>query len=91
MPKFHDEPWWIYIVECSDGTYYTGITPDINKRIDKHNHGKGAKYTEYRSPVQLLYYEKHSNRSGATKREFEIKKLSRGQKMKLIADFFSVN
>ena len=78
------QPWWVYIVECVDGTFYTGITTDINKRIKKHNSGDGAKYTRSRCPVQLLYYEEHKNRSSATKREIEIKKLSRDQKRELI-------
>lgn len=82
------KPWWVYIVECVDGTYYTGITPDINKRIEKHNSGLGAKYTKFRKPVELLYYEKHQNRSCATKREIIIKKLSHLQKKNLIDSFF---
>jgi putative endonuclease len=83
-------PWWAYIVECVDGTYYTGITPDINKRIKKHNSGNGAKYTRFRKPVELLYYEKHKNRSWATKREIQIKKLTHNQKKELIDKFFPI-
>lgn len=82
------KPWWVYIVKCSDGTYYTGIAPDINKRIEKHNSGNGAKYTRSREPVELLYYEEHENRSLATKREMQIKKLTRDQKKELISNFF---
>jgi putative endonuclease len=90
--KLVDErSWWIYIVECLDGTYYTGISPDINNRIEKHNLGTGAKYTKFRRPVTLLYYEKHKNRSGATKREIQIKKLTRDQKKELIDNFFPVD
>ena len=84
-------PWWLYIVECADGTYYTGITPDIKKRLAKHNTGRGAKYTAFRGPVQLLYYEQHLNRSTATQRELQIKKLTRQQKKKLISDFLALN
>ena len=80
--------WWVYIVECVDNTYYTGITPDINKRIEKHNSGVGAKYTKFRKPVKLLYYEKHENRSQATKKEIQIKKLTHNQKKELINNFF---
>jgi putative endonuclease len=83
------KPWWVYIVGCVDGTYYTGITPDINKRIEKHNSGKGAKYTKFRKPVELLYYEKDKNRSWASKREIQIKKLTRDQKKELIDSFYS--
>ena len=88
MTENIEKRWWIYIVECSDGSYYTGITPDINKRIEKHNNGSGARYTRSKSPVQLLYYEKHKNRSWATKRELEIKKLTHDQKKELIDNFF---
>lgn len=88
MNEQQEISWWIYIVECSDGTYYTGITPDINKRITKHNTGQGAKYTQFRSPVRLVYYEQHLNKSEASKREHQIKKLSREQKQILIANFF---
>lgn len=82
------KPWWIYIVECVDGTYYTGITTNINKRVEKHNSGHGAKYTKFRKPVELLYYEKHKNRSWASKREIYIKKLNHMQKKNLIDNFF---
>lgn len=76
----------IYIVECSDGTLYTGIAKDLTKRIDEHNHSKnGAKYTKARRPVRLRYYETAEDRSSASKREHTIKKLSREQKLLLIA------
>jgi putative endonuclease len=84
------KPWWVYIVECADYTYYTGITPDINKRIEKHNSGNGAKYTRFREPVVLVYYEKHINRSWATKREIQMKKLTHNQKQELIDNFLIV-
>lgn len=78
-------PYFVYIVECSDKTLYTGITVDITKRIDEHNNSdKGAKYTRVRRPVTLKYSENHPDRSSATKREIEIKKLSRMKKMELI-------
>lgn len=82
------KPWWVYIVKCADGSLYTGIARDINKRIDKHNSGKGAKYTRAREPVKLLYYEEYENRSLATKREMQIKKLSHDQKKELTSNFF---
>ncbi len=75
--------YFVYIVECSDGTYYTGIAVDLNKRIEKHNLGIGAKYTKTRGPVILKYYEYQNGRSAASKRECQIKKLSRKQKFQL--------
>ncbi|MDY0121928.1 MAG: GIY-YIG nuclease family protein [Sulfurimonas sp.] len=75
----------VYIVQCSDTTLYTGIAVDVAKRIDEHNHSaKGAKYTKVRRPVKLLYTEPCEDRSSASKREYEIKKMSREKKLKLI-------
>jgi putative endonuclease len=72
-------------VQCSDTTLYTGIAVDVAKRIDEHNHSaKGAKYTKVRRPVKLLYTEPCEDRSSASKREYEIKKMSREKKLKLI-------
>lgn len=79
-----EKTWWVYIVECADLSYYTGITTNIEKRIDKHNTGSGAKYTKFKRPVWLIYFEKYTNRSEATKREMEIKKLTRKQKETLV-------
>ncbi len=76
--------WFLYIVECADASYYTGITTDIDRRIDEHNTGKGAKYTQGRGPVSVVYTEKFEDRSQASKREFEIKALTKEQKKKLI-------
>ncbi|HFU74298.1 MAG TPA: GIY-YIG nuclease family protein [Helicobacteraceae bacterium] len=77
--------WYVYIVECSDGTLYTGIAKDVHKRLHEHNHSdKGAKYTKVRRPVNLAYYETQKNRSLASKREYAIKKLSRQEKLLLI-------
>lgn len=73
----------IYIVECRDGTYYTGYTNDIKKRIKAHNEGKGAKYTSGRRPVTLKYTEKYKTKSEALKREYAIKQLTRVEKQKL--------
>jgi putative endonuclease len=80
--------WWVYIVECNDGTYYTGLTHDINNRVEQHNSGNGARYTEDRCPVDLVYFEKYETRSEAFKRELEIKELSHAQKRTLIDNFF---
>lgn len=75
---------YVYILECSDKTLYTGWTNDINKRIERHNSGKGAKYTRGRLPVKLIYFELLDNKSLALKREIEIKKLSKKDKLLLI-------
>lgn len=76
---------WIYIVECSDGTYYTGYTRNVEKRIKEHNESKkGAKYTRYRRPVVLRYAESFESRQAACRREYEIKQLSRVKKEELI-------
>ena len=79
--------WYIYIIECADGTYYTGITTDTERRIAEHNTSgiKGARYTRARRPVKLVYSEKVSGRSEALKRESRIKKMSRAVKEKLVS------
>lgn len=76
--------WTIYILECADNTLYTGITNNLEKRISQHEQGTGAKYTKGRAPFRLVYKEACSNRSIASKREIEIKALSRAQKLELI-------
>ncbi|MEA3354591.1 MAG: GIY-YIG nuclease family protein [Campylobacterota bacterium] len=77
--------YFVYILECSDGSLYTGITKDVTKRLDEHNSSdKGAKYTKARRPVKLLYQEPSSDRSTASKREYEIKKFTRSKKLQLI-------
>lgn len=77
--------YFIYILKCSDETLYTGIATDVNRRVDEHNNSvKGAKYTKIRRPVELVYSEESENRSSASKREYEIKKLSRKQKLELV-------
>ena len=76
--------WAVYILRCADGTLYTGIAPDVEKRLQKHNEGKGAKYTRGRTPVELVYREEHPNRAEASKREYQIKELSRAEKLALI-------
>lgn len=74
-----------YILECSDKTYYTGITNDLDKRILAHNELKsGAKYTRARRPVRLVHRENFKTKNEAMKREFEIKKLKRSEKISLI-------
>ncbi len=75
---------YIYILKCNDGTYYTGWTNNLEKRVKCHNAGKGAKYTKPRIPVVLAYYEEFQEKKDAMKRECEIKKLTRKQKEMLI-------
>ncbi len=76
--------WYIYIVLCKDNSLYTGIATDITRRIKEHNNGKGAKSLRGKLPVKLVYNEQFFSRSSASKREFEIKKLERIDKLKLI-------
>lgn len=76
---------YTYIVECADGSLYTGWTNDLTARIKAHNSGAGAKYTRCRRPVKLVYYEEFSDKRAAQQREYAIKQLTRGQKLNLIA------
>ena len=77
--------YYVYILQCADGTLYTGSTNDPQRRLKVHNSGKGAKYTRSRLPVKLVYQEEQENWSAALRREAAIKKLSRAQKKTLIA------
>jgi len=77
--------WYVYIVQCSDSSLYTGITVDLERRVEEHNtSNKGAKYTKSRRPVHLVYSETQHDRSSASKRESTIKKLSRSEKLILL-------
>lgn len=75
---------YVYIVECSDGTYYTGYTTDVERRVKEHNTGNGAKYTKGRGPVELLHVEEFDSTSKAMKREHEIKGMTREEKTEII-------
>jgi len=75
---------YCYIVECVDGTYYTGWTTDPERRLATHNKGRGARYTKMRLPVKLVYVEEQPDRKSAMKRELAIKKMRKDGKMKLI-------
>lgn len=77
--------WVLYILECGDGTLYTGITNDLVQRIMAHEEGAGAKYTKGRGPFQLVYQEICADRSHASKRELAVKALSREEKMALVS------
>lgn len=76
---------YTYIVECADHSLYTGWTTNLQQRISTHNAGKGAKYTRCRLPVRLIYFEQHSSKQAAMKREYAIKQLTRKQKLELIS------
>ena len=76
--------WCVYMLLCDDNTIYTGITNDLKKRFENHILGKGAKYLRGRKPLEIVYTENFQNRSMATKREMEIKKLNRKEKEILI-------
>ena len=78
---------FVYILECSDGTYYTGYTPDIERRVELHNKGRGAKYTRDRRPVKLVWCKEYKYFKRAFLEEIRIKTLTRKQKEKLVASF----
>lgn len=75
---------FVYILECGDGSLYTGWTNNIEKRLKAHNNGTASKYTRARLPVVLKYFEEQPDKSSAMKREYEIKRMSRSQKQQLI-------
>ncbi|MES2994821.1 MAG: GIY-YIG nuclease family protein [Patescibacteria group bacterium] len=81
-----EDPYYVYMLKCADGTLYTGITNDVEKRLETHNTSKqGARYTKSRRPVTLCYEEKCLDKSAALKREYEVRQLTRVQKLELIA------
>jgi len=82
--KTSQSKWYVYIVECKDGSLYTGITTDVDQRIETHNKGKGAKYTRGRRPVTLIYKSHQMSKSEAASTEFSIKKQGAGQYLKCI-------
>lgn len=77
--------WYVYILRCRDDTLYTGITDDVDRRLEAHNAGKGAKYTRGRGPVTVVYREVCRSKGEALKREYAIKRLSRAEKLAMIA------
>ena len=79
-----ESQWYLYILRCKDNTLYTGITTDVEKRLEAHRVGKGAKYTRGRAPLELIYRENCENHSEALKREAQIKRLSRQEKELLV-------
>lgn len=77
------EKWHLYLVKCSDKSIYTGIAKNVHARIEKHNQGKGARYTSTRRPVKLIYSEQHDDRISAMKRELKIKRWPKEKKLAL--------
>jgi putative endonuclease len=82
-----EQEWYFYILKCRDDSYYSGITNNIEHRLQEHNKGIGAKYTRGRRPVKLVYSEKHANISDAKRREAQIKNWPRTKKEQLILGF----
>ncbi|MDH5444990.1 MAG: GIY-YIG nuclease family protein [Gammaproteobacteria bacterium] len=83
--------WTVYMLECNDGSYYTGITTDTVRRLDEHNNNNlGAKYTRARRPVKLVYEMACENRSDASKLEYKIRKLDRNSKLKLMKGIITI-
>jgi len=80
----HEQEYYVYIIRCSDDTLYTGTAVDVDSRVTSHNSGKGAKYTRGRLPVTLVYQVRHEGKSAALKRELEIKRMTRLEKLHLI-------
>ena len=79
-----EKTWYLYILRCGDGSLYTGITTDVQRRLKAHLAGKGAKYTRGRGPLELVYREECGGHSEALKRELEVKALTREEKERLI-------
>jgi putative endonuclease len=77
--------WWVYMLECCDGSFYTGVATDVDRRLAEHLKGTASKYTRSRAPLSLVYQEPTRTRSAALKREAQIKRLSRPGKLSLIA------
>lgn len=78
-----DKQWYLYILRCGDGSLYTGITTDVQSRLEAHRSGKGAKYTRGRGPLELVYFEECGTHSDALKRELAVKALTREEKERI--------
>ena len=78
--------YYVYMLRCGDGSLYTGIATDVDRRVNEHNSGRGAKYTRSRLPVEAVYLEEAPDKSAALRREIAIKKLTRQQKLALIEE-----
>ncbi|MDG5778230.1 GIY-YIG nuclease family protein [Haloarculaceae archaeon H-GB2-1] len=77
---------FVYVLRCEDDTLYTGYTTDVERRVDEHNDGEGAKYTRGRTPVELVHVEEFDSQSAAMSREYEIKQFSRSRKESLVEE-----
>ena len=84
MPRTPRPSWWVYVVRCADGTLYTGVSTDPDRRLAQHNAGTASKYTRSRRPVALAYRERRRGRSDALKREAALKALPRRAKLALL-------
>jgi len=83
--KKQETDWFVYILRCADDTLYTGITTDLERRLEEHNKGKGARYTSSRIPVTMVYSREAADRSEASRIECELKRLPRSRKLQLIS------
>lgn len=82
------QDWYVYILQCSDDTFYTGVTTDLQRRLHQHNHNKqGARYTAARRPVKLVYHEQAASRAEAQQREYQIRTLPRSVKQQMACEF----
>jgi len=86
-----DKIWYVYILECGDGSLYTGMTDNVQRRLHAHQTGKGAKYTRGRGPLILRYQEECESYSHALRREIQIKRLTRQEKLKLLENLPNLN
>ena len=84
MKKIGKNKWNLYVVECADGSYYTGISKDVEKRVEAHNQGKGAKYTATHGPVTLVFQETQASYSAALRREYQVKTLPKQRKVRFV-------
>ena len=81
--------WFVYMLECADCSLYTGVSNDLARRVEKHNAGKGAKYTRSRLPVKLVYSETAPDKGEALKKEIRMKQLSRREKLELVSSLLN--
>ena len=84
LESSHKNLYYVYVLECADKSLYTGITNNLENRVEKHNLGTASKYTRGRRPVKVIYYEQAYSKSAALKREIQIKKLKKEDKIKLV-------
>lgn len=82
-----EKQWYLYLLQCGDGSLYCGITDDVPRRLRAHRAGRGAKYTRGRGPLRLVYLEPCPDHTAALRREYAVKRLPRNEKLALLADF----